>query len=299
MNASVHLLHKALRTTMHLRSEVPSGHPSAGILGTERMGAGTVLDPSGLVLTAHYLVIGAQTIEVTPPEGEPLPGKVVGIDHSTGLAAVDVGATRLPGLPVRDTTEEVVGEEAFLVATHEEGRRVSSGVITSYAPFEAFWEYMVDRALTCSAASPGLGGGPLVDAKGRMLGVVSLSLAEVGKFTLAVPACSGAAMLREIESNGSYANPSPHAWIGVTCYPVGPNVIVAAVLPDTPAESAGISSGDIVVKVGDDEVSDRRSLYGAIWKSAPGEAVSLTVRRGDELLELTIEASSIEEYFGS
>lgn len=284
---------------MQLRSEVPSGHPSAAILGTERMGAGTVLRPSGLVLTAHYLVIGAQTIEVTPPEGDSLPGRVVGVDHATGLAAVDVGSARLPGLEVRQTSEDVVGEEAFLVATHEEGRRVSSGVVTSYAPFEAFWEYMVDRALTCSAASPGLGGGPLVDRLGRMLGVVSLSLAEVGKFTLAVPACSADEMLRQIEKTGGYTNPNPNAWLGITCYPVGANVVVAAVLPDTPAESSGLSSGDIVVRVGGEDVEDRRSLYSAIWKSAPGEQVRLTVRRGDELLELEIEASSIEAYFGS
>ncbi len=298
MNASVHLLHKALRTTVHLRAEIPSGHSSAQILGTERMGAATVIEPSGLVLTAHYLVIGASTVEVTPPEGEALPARVVGVDHATGLAAVDVGV-RLPGLRIRETTADVVGEEAFLVATHEEGRRVSTGVVTSYAPFEAFWEYMVDHALTCSAASPGLGGGPLVDNLGRMLGVVSLSLAEVGKFTLAVPARSAAPMLQAIEASGSYGNPKPHAWIGITCYPVGPNVILAAVLPDTPAESAGLSAGDIVVEVDGVETTDRRSLYQAIWNRAPGDTLRVKVRRGDEILEIGVEASSIEEYFGT
>ncbi len=298
MNASIHLLHKALRTTMQLRSEIPSAHPSAGILGTDRVGAGTVIEPSGLVLTAHYLVIGARDVEVTPPEGESVAGRVVGIDHSVGLALVDVGTARLPGLRIRQTTEAVVGEEAFLVAAHEEGRRVSSGVVTSYAPFEAFWEYMVDHALTCSAASPGLGGGPLVDARGEMLGVVSLSLAEVGKFTLAVPACSSAAMLDSVAKTGTYANKNGHAWIGITCYPVGANVIVAAVLPDTPAEASGLSSGDIIVEAGGAETTDRRSLYAAIRKQPAGAMVRLKVRRGDELLDIGIESSSIETYFG-
>lgn len=284
---------------MQVRSEVPSGHPSAGILGTERMGAGTVLRPSGLVLTAHYLVIGARTVEVTPPEGDSIPGRVVGVDHATGLAAVDVGSVRLPGLEIRNTDEKVVGEDAFLVATHEEGRRVSSGVVTSYDPFEAFWEYMVDHALTCSAASPGLGGGPLVDRLGRMLGVVSLSLAEVGKFTLAVPACFAGDMLLQIDKTGGYTNSSPHAWLGITCYPVGPNVIVAAVLPDSPAEASGLSSGDIVLQVGDESVEDRRTLYSAIRKSDPGDRVCLKVRRGEDVLEIDVDASSIEAYFGS
>lgn len=299
MNASVHLLHRALRTTVQVRSEVPSTHPSAGILGTERVGAGTVIEPSGHVLTAHYLVLGAQTVELTPPEGESLPGRVLSVDHGTGLALVDVSGARLPGLKVRQTAEDVVGEEAFLIAAHEDGRRVSNGVITSYAPFEAFWEYMVDHALTCSAASPGLGGGPLVDARGEMLGVVSLSLAEVGKFTLAVPACRATDMLEQVEAKGTYVNEHPHAWLGVTCYPVGSNLIIAAVLPETPAESSGLESGDVVVNVGGHAVSDRRSFYSEIWKSAPGSTVRLAVKRGDEILEVAIEASSIEEYFGS
>lgn len=297
MNASVHLLHKALRSTVHLRAEVPSGHASAAILGTERMGAGTVLSPSGLVLTAHYLVIGARSVEASLPDGEPIPGRVVGIDYSAGLAAIDLGTAKLPGLRVRQTEADVVGEEAFLVASLDGGRRVSSGVVTSYAPFEAFWEYMVDHALTCSAASPGLGGGPLVDARGAMMGVVSLSLAEVGKFTLAVPACMAVPMLASIEKSGSYDTANPHAWIGVTCYPVGGNVILAAVLPESPAEAAGLSSGDVVVSIDGAGTVDRRTLYKGIWKQPPGSTLRLEVRRGDEVLEIPVVSSSIEKFF--
>jgi len=298
LNASVHLLRKAVKSTVHLRSEVRPGHASAPILGTERIGAGTVIEPTGLVITAHYLVIGARSVEVTPFEGEALPGRVVGIDHSTGIAAVHVGAPKLPGLRIRETKPDIVGEEAFLVAVHEDGRRVSSGVVTSYAAFEAFWEYMVDHALTCSAASPGLGGGPLVDAKGEMLGVVSLSLAEVGKFTLAIPSCSAADMLRAIEKDGGYTGANPRAWIGITCYPIGSNVIVAAVLPDSPAEAAGLSSGDIVVAVDGTETTDRRMIYEAIWRKSPGDTIRLSVRRGDDLLQIDVESISIETFFG-
>ena len=297
MNASIHLLHKALRSTVHLRSEVPSGHASAPILGTERMGAGTVIEPSGLVLTAHYLVIGARTISVDPADGDSLPGRVVGIDYAAGLAAIDLGTARLPGLRIRKAAADVVGEEAFLVASLEDGRRVSNGVVTSYAPFEAFWEYMVDHALTCSAASPGLGGGPLVDRMGEMLGVVSLSLAEIGKFTLAVPASAAGLMLQSIDKTGRYESASPNAWIGITCYPVGTNVIVASVLPDSPAEASDLSAGDIVVSVNGAETLDRRTLYAAIWKEPVGSTIRLTVRRGDELKEIDVETTSIEKFF--
>ena len=63
----------------------------------------------------------------------------------------------------------------------------ADGFVTQIAPFEANWEYVIERGLMASAMNPGLGGGPLVDRFGEVLGVVSLNLAEIGKFTLSVP----------------------------------------------------------------------------------------------------------------
>jgi S1-C subfamily serine protease len=130
-----------------------------------------------------------------------------------------------------------------------------------------------------------------------MLGVVSLSLAEVGKFTLAIPACSASEMLASIEKTGRYSGRNPRAWIGITCYPVGPNVIVAAVLPDSPAEASGLSSGDVVAAVDGIDTTDRRKLYGAIWSKPPGSTLRLQVQRGEETLEMSIVSGSIEEFF--
>ena len=261
------------------------------------MGAGTVVEPYGIVLTAHYLVVGADEIRVSPLEGEPRQGHVVGIDFVTGLAAIHLEDQRLPGLEIRKVGSEVVGEEAFLIASTGEERRVANGLVTSYAPFETFWEYVVDHGLTCSAASAGLGGGPLIDARGQMLGVVSLSLAEVGKFTFAVPAHDASSMLTQIARDGSYTTPSPRAWLGITCYPVGSNLILAGALPESPAEQAGLLPGDIVVEADGAPISDRRGMYEAIWKQPPGETLRLKIRRGEEHLDVEVRASSIEVFF--
>ena len=267
------------------------------ILGTERMGAGTVIASSGLVLTAHYLVIGARRVEVVSTDGGSFTGRVVGLDFGTGLAVIHLGDAGLPGLPIRQTTNRVVGEEAFVVASAGAERRVNPGVITSYASFEAFWEYRVDPALTCSAASPGLGGGPLVDAGGSMLGVIVLSQAEVGRFTVAVPAFRSQALLEAVASEGGFTTLCPHAWIGITCYPVGTELIVAAVLPNSPAEAAGLSSGDIIVSVDDVTTQSRRELYAALAREAPGSQVQLRIRRGLESLDIVVVSSSIQKFF--
>ena len=56
---------KVLPATVHIRADIPEAHPSSRILGTERMGTGTIIDPSGLVLTVNYVVLGAPQVRVT------------------------------------------------------------------------------------------------------------------------------------------------------------------------------------------------------------------------------------------
>ena len=65
MNASVRLLESALPTSVNLHVAIPAAHPSAQILGTERMGSGTLVDPSGLIVTVNYVALGAESITVT------------------------------------------------------------------------------------------------------------------------------------------------------------------------------------------------------------------------------------------
>ena len=178
MNASVHLLRKVVPATVHLRAEVAESHPSADILGTERAGTGTLVSPDGAILTAHYMLIGSTTVEVTLGADDVRTGDVVGIDYATGLGVVKIKEP-VPGwVPLRPVEDVRVGEEAFLVASVADGRRVDAGAVTSIEVFEAFWEYFLERAITVTVQNPGLGGGPLLDAHGRMIGVVALSLAE-------------------------------------------------------------------------------------------------------------------------
>ena len=87
--------------------------------------------------------------------------------------------------------------------------------------------------------------------------------------------------------------------VGFTAFSLFTSNPFERLLPGTPAESAGRAAGDIVVAVDGVETTDRRSLYQAIWSRAPGDTLRVKVRRGDEVLEIGVEASSIEEYFGS
>jgi S1-C subfamily serine protease len=297
LNASVHLLRKVVPATVHLRAEVPESHPSAQILGTERAGTGTVVAPSGLVVTAHYLLIGSRSVEVSVDDDEPQEGLVVGIDYASGLGVVKLKDGAPTGVAIRSIDEVRPGEETFLVASVADGRRVDAGVVSSIDAFEAFWEYLLDRAITATVQNPGLGGGPLLDSLGRMIGVVALSLAEVGKFTLAVPASLVSPVLEEVTRFGHYQAPSPRAWIGITCYALREDDVLAGVLPDSPAAQAGLEPGDVVLAIDGQQVHDRRTLYEQIWRHSPGDAIQLTIFRTNERRDVAIVGSTIEKFF--
>src|SRR5215470_8269874 len=184
MNASVKLIELVLPATVAIKAEVPEEHPSAGILGTERLGSGVVIDRSGLILTVNYVVLGARSVEVSLLDETTVAGKIVAQDFATGIAVIEVAAGSLTALPLRRSAELKIGQEIFIVgAATENKRRANSGAITSLAPFDAYWEYRLERAITTTAMNPGLGGAPLLDMLGRIIGIVSLDLSEVGRFT--------------------------------------------------------------------------------------------------------------------
>jgi S1-C subfamily serine protease len=297
VNAAVPLLGKVLPATVHIQAEIPREHPSAQILGTERMGSGAIIDTGGLILTVNYIVLGAAQVRVTLLDGRTFPAQVLKHDFASGLALLRIDETNLAALPLGRSTELTLGQEVFILASvGQGGARVSNGAISYLGPFDANWEYVLDRAIMTTAMNPGLGGGPLLDSLGRMVGIVSLNLNEIGRFALAVPA-EHYLDARDAYLDGGDTALGTRAWLGVFCQVLNNHVVIAGLLPGGPCEQAGLKAGDVILAVDDQDVGDRASLYRRVWLRQPGESVRLKVFRGREVRSFTVASGDVAQFF--
>ncbi|MGH7895938.1 MAG: S1C family serine protease [Candidatus Binatia bacterium] len=293
----MHLLGRVLPATVHIRSQIPAEHPSARILGTERMGSGTVIDPSGLILTVNYVVLGASEVTVTLLDQQEYPGEVVKHDFRSGLGLVRVRETGIPALAMRRSTEVHVGDDIFILASIGGGQaRLSTGNVSYIGPFDANWEYVIDRGIMTTAMNPGLGGGPLLNSLGHVLGVVSLNLNEIGRFSLAIPS-EYYLDAKDAFLTGGATGMGTRAWLGVFCYAMNNHVVVAGVLPGGPGDLAGLKAGDVILGVDDRDVADRATLYRYMGTRQPGEPVALRIYRGSQAHTVTLAAGDVVAFF--
>ncbi len=289
---------KVLPATVHIRADIPEGHPSSRILGTERMGTGTIIDPSGLVLTVNYVVLGAPQVRVTLLDQRAYVADVVHHDFASGLALIRLPDHGLPSLPLRRLAGLELGDDTFIVASVGEGAaRVSNGAISYIGPFDANWEYVLERAVMTTAMNPGLGGGPLLDARGEVLGVVSLNLNEIGRFSLVVPAEYYLDATDRFLAHSLAVGLPGRAWLGIFSYAMKEHVVIAGLLPGGPGEQAGLKAGDVILAVDGDEVRDRRTFYELLWRRRPGDEVTLRVFRGRQEQTVRVASGDVEEFF--
>jgi S1-C subfamily serine protease len=280
-----------------LRATIPAGHPSARILGEERMGAGVAVTPDHL-LTAHYLVLGADATETVGLDGRSRPVSRVSLDHDSGLALLTVEGAGFE--PARLAGDEDLrrGDPVFiLTCTGDKERRGASGHVSFVGPFEAFWEYMLDQAIMTTIVNPGLAGGPLLDRRGRVAGVVSLGLGKVGSYSLAIPTRLFLERRARLESGEPVPESERHAWVGFYPQASDGGIAVSGVVPGGPAETAGLQRGDLLVSVDGDAVQTLRQLYRTLWRRRPGETVGMQVLRDESIHVIDVVAGDRHEFY--
>jgi S1-C subfamily serine protease len=280
--------------------EVFATGPAVRVLGRERRGSGVVVTADGHILTASHVVTGAEKLDVTFSDGRRAAGRMTAIDPDTGLALLHVPP--FPGMVVASVGSSAglrLGQACVAVTSQgREVRTVNAGVISAFPPFEGYWEYKLDRVVQTDAViNPGSSGGPLVDAHGRVVAILSFSQSEVQRTSFAIPVELATGVLDEMIRDGRIRSRTARPWLGTYTVSVEGGVGVVAVLPGSPAERAGLRQRDVILQVNGVPVESRGEFYRVVWKGRVGDPFELIVRREEESLSLTVRGEDRRDFF--
>jgi S1-C subfamily serine protease len=298
MNDHFKFLERVVPATVSIRSVTPQRHPSARILGTERTGSGAIIDDEGHILTVGYVVMGARTIEVTLPDQQQYPATLLFQDFESGMAILQTPGRDLPTVPLGQSNSLSEGDHVIIVAATDQTQRMASpGFISALRPFDAYWEYMLAQAILTTAMNPGFGGGPLLNASGEMVGVLSLNLNSPKEMSLAIPIDLFHRIRDSLFTFGEVAERRARPWVGIYSEAVEGGVAVIGLIPNGPASRAGLEVKDVILELDGVEVSGRRELYEAMWRKRAGDELRFTVQRAEDIREVRVRSMDRAEYY--
>ena len=291
------------------------GDPS-GSMRERGQGSGVVIDAGrGLVLTNAHVVDAVDSVAVTLADGRQLDGSVVGADPVTDLAVVRLSRQgELKAAPLGDSEALEVGDWAIALGSpFGLERTVTLGIVSSLhrdINSLGFADKRLDLIQTDAAINPGNSGGPLINASGEVIGINTLVRSGPGAgLGFAIPINLAKRVAGQLAEGGQVIHP----YLGLQLVPLTARVardynrdpdallqlperdgaLVQKVLPESPAESAGLRRGDLVVSIADQPVRTPAALLQEVEHAEVGQTVTLGVVRGQKELQLSIRPAAL------
>ncbi|MCB1498372.1 MAG: serine protease [Bauldia sp.] len=289
-------LDAALSSVVSIRSTVPEDAFTAGVLGTERSGAGVLIERSGLVLTVGYLITEAETIWLGLSDGRTVPGHALGYDQVSGFGLVQALA-RLDVQPLSLGSANELDLGTRVVVGGAGGRARSVGAyVVGRQEFAGYWEYLLEDAIFTAPAHPVWGGAALIGPTGKLCGIASLRLEQTkeqdgdDQLNMIIPIDLLPPVLDDLKTTG-HRSGAVRPWLGVYAVEMEERVVVAGLAEGGPAERAGLASGDMILAVSGTEVSTLAAFYRRLWAlGAAGVSVPLTVFHDGAVIDILLES---------
>jgi S1-C subfamily serine protease len=291
------------------------------------VGSGFVISPSGEVVTnAHVVTTGegskikkAGEVYVSFDDGNEVPAEIVGFDpfSDVALLRIDPAGLRLRPLALGSAESLQVGAPVAAIGTpFGEERSLSTGIVSALGrSIDSLTGFQTPGAIqTDTAINAGNSGGPLLDARGRVIGINSQIQTRSGDNAgvgFAVPVDTVRRSLAQLRSSGR----ARYAYLGVATSPVFPQLAkrfdlavksgawVQTVTKDGPADDAGLragsgstrfqarpyaNGGDVIVSVAGQPIDDEEALAALVAARRPGERVKVTIVRGKDRKDVTV-----------
>ena len=279
-------------------------------------GSGFITEKNGLVLTNAHVVSGADRVTVTLKDGREFEGVVKGKDDVTDLAVIQIEAAgvNLPTAPLGNSDSVRVGDWAIAVGNPVGlNNTVTLGIISTLTRSSAqvgIPDKRIDFLQTDAAINPGNSGGPLLNERGEVIGINTAIRPDANGIGFAIPIDRA----REIANTLAAGQQVPHPYVGIQMRTLTPElartnnsnpnspftipevegVLVLRVLPDTPAETAGLRLGDVITAIDGQAINDAGELQSFVDGSGLNKNLQFTVRRGDRTLKLRVVTAQLE-----
>jgi putative serine protease PepD len=247
-------------------------------------GTGFVYDAKGDIVTNEHVVADASSLTVKFSDGSTYKATLVGKDPSTDIAVIHVNApaSKLSPLTLADSSNVSVGDGVVAIGNpFGLDGTVTTGIVSALGrEISAPDQTPIEGAIQTDAAiNHGNSGGPLLDMKGRAIGITSQIQSEGGGndgVGFAVPSNTVRTIVAQLVSSGS----AQHALLGVTPATAGNGVKVSVVEKGSAAADAGLKAGDVITGVDTTQVVSPAQLRAIIAGHKPGDKITITVRRG-------------------
>ncbi len=279
------------------------------------LGSGFIIDKSGLVLTNAHVVDKADKVTVRLKDGRTFEGKVQGIDEVTDLAVVKINAGNdLPVAPLGSSNNVQVGDWAIAVGNPLGfDNTVTLGIVSTLKRSSAqvgISDKRLDFIQTDAAINPGNSGGPLLNGRGEVIGINTAIRPDAMGIGFAIPIDKAKAIASALQRDGKVAHP----YLGVQMITLTPElakqnntdpnspiqipevngVFVMQVVPNSPAASAGIRRGDVIVQVDGKPITSAEQLQNLVEDSRLGQVLQVKVQRGNQTQQISVRTGELQ-----
>ncbi|NDJ24950.1 trypsin-like serine protease [Nostoc sp. B(2019)] len=291
---------------------LPQQMPSEQLRG---LGSGFIIDKSGLVLTNAHVVDKADKVTVRLKDGRTFEGKVQGIDEVTDLAVVKINAGNdLPVAPLGSSNNVQVGDWAIAVGNPLGfDNTVTLGIVSTLKRSSAqvgISDKRLEFIQTDAAINPGNSGGPLLNGRGEVIGINTAIRPDAMGIGFAIPIDKAKAIAAQLQRDGKVAHP----YLGVQMLTLTPQlakqnntdpnspiqipevngVLVMRVIPNSPAATAGMRRGDVIVQIDGKPITTAEQLQNIVEDSRLGQTLQVKVQRGNQTQQLSVRTAELQ-----
>ena len=299
---TVDLVQRLRPSVVHIASEVAAADIFGQLNPQQGVGTGFIIDGQGHIVTNNHVVTldgdtPAQKITVTLADGRQFQAQIVGRDPPTDLAVLKIDATGLQPAPVGNSSSLQVGQDVVAIGNALDlagGPTVTKGVVSALnRVIEESTVSIPDAIQTDASINPGNSGGPLVDMRGRVVGITTAVIrGNAEGIGLAISIDSAKPVVDELIQNGKVAR----GFLGVNIAPLNSftaarcvitrtdqkGLILTRVQSGSPASDAGLRQCDVVTKIADVDIGNTGDLFRALTQHRAGEKVSIEYQRGGQ-----------------